>query len=62
MENRGLTRHFLNSTLKLTSLLNESRNFHQKRKEFKTSYNPNPETSGKHCNTSSAAAPLLKSE
>lgn len=42
MENRGLTRHFLNSTLKLTSLLNDSRNFDQKQNEIKNLIQPQP--------------------
>lgn len=42
MENRGLTRHFPNSTLKLTSLLNDSRNFDQKQNELKNLIQPQP--------------------
>lgn len=42
MQNRGLTRHFPNSTLKLTSLLNDSRNFNQKQNELKNLMQPKP--------------------
>lgn len=42
MENRGLTRNFPNSTLKLTSLLNDSRNFDQKQNELKNLMQPKP--------------------
>lgn len=62
MQNRGLTRHFPNSTLKLTSLLNDSRNFDQKKNELKNLIQPQPRDLRKHYNTSSAAALLLKSK
>lgn len=42
MQNRGLTRLFPNSTLKLTSLLNDSRNFDQKQNELKNLMQPQP--------------------